>query len=161
MSELCNCIFFSLSLGGRKEKRIRPRLNETAQSCSASEAQSKQTMLIILYHSSPATAAAMCVLSPTSLLLSAPCQAVLSLHPRCTQGQQPSFELCLTSQETQTALETDIKRDHPKWSRKSSCIAISTQTCWDSPSCYVLISCPSWETSPSSSGDLLCAFVCT
>lgn len=39
MSELCNCIFFSLSLGGRKEKRIRTRLNETAQSRSASEAK--------------------------------------------------------------------------------------------------------------------------
>lgn len=113
MSELCNCIFFSLSLGGRKEKLIRPRLNETAQPRSAGEAKSKQTTLIILYHSSPATAAAVCVLSPTSLLLSAPCQAVLSLHPRFSQGQLPTFELYLMPQGTQTALEPDVKRDHP------------------------------------------------
>ena len=62
MSELCNCIFFSSSLGSRKEKRIRPHLNETAQSRSATKAKSKQTLLIILYRSSQAAMAALCVI---------------------------------------------------------------------------------------------------
>lgn len=115
----------------------------------------------LFYITAPQPLQQPCVLSPTSLLLSAPCQAVLSLHPRFSQGQLPTFELYLTPQGTQTALEPDVKRDPPKWSRKSSCIAIPIHTYWDSPSCHDLISTPSWETLPLSSGDLLCASVCT
>lgn len=91
MSELCNCIFFSLSLGGRKEKRIRPRLNETAQSRSTSEAKSKQTMLIILYHSSPATAAALCVLCclPSHFCLQPPSRLSSAFTPGAPKASSP------------------------------------------------------------------------
>lgn len=52
MTELCNCIFFSLALEGRKEKQIRSCFNETVESHSATKAKSNQTALVIRYCSS-------------------------------------------------------------------------------------------------------------
>lgn len=91
MSELCNCIFFSLSLGGREEKRIRPHLNETAQSRTTSKARSKQTMLIILYHSSPATAAALCVLCylPPHFCFQPPARLTSAFTPGASKASSP------------------------------------------------------------------------
>lgn len=111
MSELCNCVFFSSSLGSRKEKQFRPRLNETAQSSSATEAKSKQTALIILYRGSPATAAALCGMCclplhcPFANSAFSPRWAALgpsgSLHPGCPRGQRlPPAQRYPTWQET-------------------------------------------------------------
>lgn len=178
MSELCNCIFFSLSPGGRKEEQIRPRLNEAAQSCSAAEAKSKQIALIISCRSSLTAAAALCVMCSFPLHYPSAASA-FNPTPACSWPQwQPSLQVHLrpasapvpaqphTAGDTGIALEVfhsgaASPEPPPSRSRKCSYITIPIQTCWGCLSCQSPIFTPSWDILPLSTGDMLCTALCS
>lgn len=169
MSELCNCIFFSLSLGGRKEKRIRTRLNETAQSRSASEAKVNKPRSLF-YITAPWLLQQPCLcclpphfcFQPAARLSSAftPPKAS-SPHLNSTSRHRRRKQLWRQTELWWVSFSELPVLTIPNGAGKSSCVTIPIQTCWDSLSCHVLISTPSWEAPPLSTGDLLCTSVCT